>query len=127
MLCYANSFPVFFYIGVDRNNLRKLNDIGIGAAPIRASRNDKRLGGGADIHFFASVEHYVGVKISDELLVFLAVSELTLDILDRRAAAFAEERRQLRGAVLAEIAVFKLAVSEKSYFLAADIAIFLIK
>ena len=59
--------------------------------------------------------------------VFRTVSKLALNILHCGTSAFAEKRREFSCTVLAEIPVLQLAVSEKSDFLTADVAVFFVK
>ena len=57
-------------------------------------------------------------------IALLLITRLTLNVLYGRVAPLAEKRRKFSCTVLAEIPVLQLAVSEKSDFLTADVAVF---
>ena len=60
-------------------------------------------------------------------LVSLAVGQLLLNIAHGAVSPLAEPRGELGGTVLAEVAVFKLAVAEQADLVVADTAVFRIK
>ena len=114
-------------IRVHSQHLRKCNEVRIAAAPVRGPGNDEPLPYRIDVYLFAPVKGDRRGKAGKLLFVFRTVSKLALDVLHRRAPPFAEKRRELSCAILTEIPVLQLAVSEKSDFLTADVAVFFVK
>ena len=109
------------------NYLRYIDYIGVSAFPVGRAVYNEFSGSAVDEYSRSLAVKMRGMKITKIAFIFLTISKLRLYIFNGRMAAVIEEGRKLAGAVLAEIAVIKLAVTEKSYLFAADITKFLIE
>ena len=99
-------------IRVYPQHLRKCNEVGVAAAPVGGPGNNEPLSDRIDVYLFAPVKGHRRGKAGKLLFIFRTVSKLALDVLHGRVPPLAEKRRELSCAVLAEISVLQLAVSE---------------
>ena len=114
-------------IRVNPQHLGKCNEVGVAAAPVGGPGNNEPLSDRIDVYLFAPVKGHRRGKAGKLLFIFRTVSKLALDVLHGRVPPLAEKRRELSCAVLTEIAVLQLSVSQKSNFLPADVAVFFVK
>ena len=116
--CLAN-------FGIAACDLGKVHDVGVCVAPTGIARDDEALRVLVEHHLHVAAERARDVELGHLLPVGLAVLKLLGDLLDGARASVAEERRKLARALLAQVAVFKLAIAQKPDFAAADAAGFL--
>ena len=115
------------YLNEEKFSSKYVYDIGVAAAPVGDTGNDEPFPYRIDVYLFAPVNGERRRNAGKLLFVFRTVSKLALDVLHGRVPPLAEKRRELSCTILAEIAVLQLAVSEKSDFLTADVAVFFVK
>lgn len=114
-------------LGIATGDLGKVHNVGICVSPTGIARDDETLRVLVEHHLHIAAERARDVELRHLLPVGLAILKLLGDLLDRARASVAEERGQLARALLAQVAILKLAIAQKPDLAAADAAGFLLE
>ena len=112
-------------LGVAAGDLGKVHNVGVCVAPTGIACDDEALRVLVEHYLHVAAERAGDVELRHLLPVGFAILQLLGDLLDGARASVAEKRRQLACALLAQVAVLKLAIAQKPDFAAADAAGFL--